>query len=100
MEPGMLRALAEDEQLEQSSGFWKLIEEGERTKNSVHARPLKRYFHFDLVERLLLPATSEEKTRRQVFRHQIHAGRDREKWKHEFRQLVPARKEISGSGCH
>jgi mRNA-degrading endonuclease RelE of RelBE toxin-antitoxin system len=25
--------LAEDEQLEQSSGFWKLIEEGERTKN-------------------------------------------------------------------
>jgi hypothetical protein len=25
--------LAEDEQLEQSTGFWKLIEEGERTKN-------------------------------------------------------------------
>jgi mRNA-degrading endonuclease RelE of RelBE toxin-antitoxin system len=25
--------LAEDEQLEQSSGFWKLIEEGERTRN-------------------------------------------------------------------
>jgi hypothetical protein len=32
MEPGMLRVLAEDEQLEQSSGFWKLIEKGERTK--------------------------------------------------------------------
>jgi hypothetical protein len=26
--------MAEDEQLEKSSGFWKLIEEGERTKRN------------------------------------------------------------------